>query len=67
MSLDAGLPTLVAIYATPNGNSVEETPGRRPKSPAEWRFDIQHIAAQVRRLHKVRAKENPAEQRTVPY
>ncbi len=57
-AMDAGLPTLLVIYATPNGNSIEETLGRRPKNPAEWRFDIQHVAAQVRRYREVATKQN---------
>ena len=51
-------PTLVVFYATPNGNSLEQTLGRRPKSPDEWRFDIQHVAAQVRKLREVRPGQN---------
>jgi hypothetical protein len=52
-SFDPKLPTLVVFYATPNGNSMEETLGRRPKSAAEWRFDIQHVAAQIRLLRSL--------------
>lgn len=51
-------PTLVVFYATPNGNSLEQALGRRPRSPEEWRFDIQHVAAQVRKLREVRPGEN---------
>lgn len=51
-------PTLVVFYAPPNGNTLAQTLGRRPKSPDEWRFDIQHVAAQVRRLREVRPGEN---------
>ena len=38
------------LYALPNGNSIEETAGRKPAGSNEWRFDIQHIAAQMRFL-----------------
>ncbi len=41
-------PTLLVIYACPNGSSAEETMGRRPRAPAEWKYDIQHVQAQVR-------------------
>jgi hypothetical protein len=40
----------LVIYALPNGNSIEETAGRHPASEREWRFGIQHIAAQTRWL-----------------
>jgi hypothetical protein len=57
---DPAKPTLVVFYALPNGNTIEETEGRRPKSAAEWRFDIQHIAAQTRLLRRVRPGVNIA-------
>lgn len=38
------------IYATPNGNTIEQTLGRLPKGTNEWRYDIQHVAAQTRFL-----------------
>lgn len=39
---------LLVLYALPNGNTIEQTLGRAPKATNEWRFDIQHIAAQTR-------------------
>ncbi len=57
-SFDPKLPTEVVFYATPNGNSVAETLGRRPRSPAEWHYDIQHVAAQIRRLREIRTAKN---------
>jgi len=41
-------PSLLILYAAPNGSTAEETIGRRPRTPAEWKYDIQHVAAQVR-------------------
>ncbi|PKO98306.1 MAG: hypothetical protein CVU13_10660 [Bacteroidetes bacterium HGW-Bacteroidetes-8] len=48
--------TRVILYALPNGNTIEQTEGlffedieNREK---EWRYDIQHIAAQVRFLRE---------------
>ena len=38
------------IYATPNGNSLEETLGCLKSEQTSWRFDIQHVAAQIRWL-----------------
>jgi hypothetical protein len=57
---DSAKPTLVIFYALPNGNTIEETEGRRPRSAAEWHFDIQHIAAQTRLLRQVRPDVNVA-------
>lgn len=42
----------VAIYALPNGNSIENTFGRRLRDGIDWHFDIQHIGAQTRWLWK---------------
>lgn len=39
---------LLVLYALPNGNTIEQTAGRRPHNTNEWRYDIQHIAAQIR-------------------
>jgi len=36
----------------PNGNSIEETIGRKPTNTNEWRYDIQHIGAQTRWLRE---------------
>ena len=38
------------IYATPNGNTLEETLGCLKSEQTSWRFDIQHVAAQIRWL-----------------
>ncbi len=45
--------TLV-IYAAPNGNSIEQTLGCQPVDASAWRFDIQHVAAQIRRVRQLR-------------
>lgn len=49
-AFDPARPTLLVIFATPNGNSLEETAGRQRKPGLHWRNDIQHIAAQTRLL-----------------
>ncbi len=41
------------IYATPNGNSLEQTWGCSAAPGRDFRFDIQHIAAQTRRLREI--------------
>lgn len=40
--------TVLVLYALPNGNTIEQTAGRIPAGTNEWRYDIQHIAAQMR-------------------
>lgn len=44
--------TLV-IYATPNGNTIEQTLGCAADPTLDFRFDIQHIAAQIRRWREL--------------
>lgn len=39
-------PTLVVFYALPNGNTTEQTIGKRMKVGDDWHYDIQHIGAQ---------------------
>lgn len=56
--LDPERPTRLIVYATPNGNSLEETLGEERSSEKSWRFDIQHAAAQVRKLREVNPREN---------
>lgn len=51
-TLDAQKPTRLVLYALPNGNTIEETIGRKPTSTNEWRYDIQHIGAQTRWLRQ---------------
>lgn len=52
-------PVVLLVYATPNGNTIEETLGAKDfDSKTEWRFDIQHVLAQtrfVRQMEKDRA------------
>ncbi|MEO6437462.1 MAG: hypothetical protein ABIP55_17090 [Tepidisphaeraceae bacterium] len=57
---DAKKPTLLIIYACPNGNSVEQTLGAKLESGIDWHFDIQHVAAQVRKLRQVDRSRNVA-------
>ncbi len=58
-------PTLVIFFATPNGNTIEQTMGCAPLlSPGlnpgdlDWHFDIQHIAAQTRVLRDIDRTRN---------
>ena len=44
---------VLVIYATPNGNTIEQTLGCAASKELDWRFDIQHFAAQIRRLREI--------------
>ena len=52
-SFSADKPVELVFYALPNGNTVEETIGRKLSSGDDWHFDIQHIGAQTRWLRQV--------------
>ena len=56
--VDPKRPTRLVIYATPNGNTIEQTLGCGKADGLSWHFDIQHVAAQVRRLRELSPKEN---------
>jgi hypothetical protein len=56
--VDPKRPTRLVIYATPNGNTIEQTLGCARADGLDWHFDIQHVAAQVRRLRELSPKEN---------
>jgi hypothetical protein len=57
-NFDPARPTRLVIYATPNGNTIEQTLGCGPSPGLDWHFDIQHVAAQVRRFRESTPKEN---------
>ena len=44
---------LLVLYALPNGNTIEQTFGKRLHEGDDWHFDIQHIGAQTRFLRSV--------------
>jgi hypothetical protein len=48
---DSTKPTLLIVYATPNGSTVEQTLGGEAAAGAtalDYRFDLQHVGAQIR-------------------
>src|SRR4051812_39630187 len=51
--LDRSKPTRLVIFATPNGNTIEQTLGCAKAPGLDWHFDIQHVAAQIRRLREM--------------
>ena len=54
----ASKPTLLVLFATPNGNTIEQTLGAAKADGVDWHFDIQHIAAQVRRMRETSTGRN---------
>lgn len=44
---------LLIFYALPNGNTIEQTFGKRINDGEDWHFNIQHIGAQTRFLRSV--------------
>jgi hypothetical protein len=44
---------LLVFYALPNGNTIEQTIGKKLQPGDDWHFDIQHIGAQTRWLRNV--------------
>lgn len=57
-TFDAKRSTLLVVYATPNGNTIEQTLGCAKAEGLDWHYDIQHVAAQIRRLREVNEREN---------
>lgn len=50
--------TELLFYALPNGNTIEQTLGKRMQPGDDWHFDIQHIAAQTRFLRRDQPDKN---------
>ena len=44
---------LLILYALPNGNTIEQTSGKRLREGDDWHHDIQHVGAQTRFLREV--------------
>lgn len=42
----------LVLFALPNGNTIEQTVGKKLKPGMDWHFDIQHIGAQIRLLRQ---------------
>ncbi len=45
-------PTKLILYALPNGNTIEQTIGKKLNPEDDWHYDIQHIGAQIRFLRE---------------
>jgi hypothetical protein len=50
--IDVDKAVLLVFYALPNGNTIEETVGKKLQPGDDWHFDIQHIGAQTRWLRQ---------------
>jgi len=44
--------TILVFYALPNGNTIEQTMGKKLQPGDDWHFDIQHIRAQTKFTRK---------------
>jgi len=55
---DPGKPTRIVFFALPNGNTTDQTFGKKVKEGVDWHYGIQHIGAQTRRLREVITDEN---------
>lgn len=50
--------SIVIFYALPNGNTTEQTMGKKMETSDDWHFDIQHIRAQTEFIRQQSASEN---------
>ena len=50
--------TIICFFALPNGNSTEQTMGRKMEAGDDWHFDIQHIRAQTGFIRQQLTNEN---------
>jgi hypothetical protein len=55
---DPHKPTEIILFALPNGNTIEQTIGKKLKPGDDWHFDIQHIGAQTRFLRDLIDQKN---------
>lgn len=49
---------VLVVYATPNGSTIEQTLGCAASKEIDWRFDIQHVAAQIRRRREIATEQD---------
>jgi hypothetical protein len=50
--------TIIVFFALPNGNSTEQTMGKKMQEGDDWHFDIQHIRAQTKFIRRQWPKKN---------
>lgn len=56
--LSAKKKTIICFFALPNGNSTEQTMGKKMQPGDDWHFDIQHIRAQTRFIREQMINKN---------
>lgn len=56
--LNPNKPTKLILFALPNGNTTEQTFGKKLATGDDWHFDIQHIGAQTAFIRKTDPKTN---------
>jgi len=54
---EKGEKVLLVFYALPNGNSIEQTIGKKTREGDDWHYNIQHIGAQTRYLRQLLKKQ----------
>ena len=57
MGFEKGDKVLLVFYALPNGNTIEQTFGKKLKEGDDWHYNIQHIGAQSRFLRQLLKKQ----------
>ncbi len=50
--------TIITFFALPNGNSTEQTMGKKMQPGDDWHFDIQHIKAQTKFIRQQLSNKN---------
>jgi len=50
--------TMIVLFALPNGNTTEQTMGKKLAEGDDWHFDIQHIRAQTKFLREKLSSQN---------
>ena len=58
LEMDAKKKTKMILFALPNGNDIEYTAGKVRKQEEDFRYDVQHIAAQTRWLRENKPQYN---------
>ena len=49
---------IIILYALPNGNTTEQTMGKKLQPGDDWHFDVQHIRAQTRFIRNALRNQN---------
>ena len=57
-ALLANKKTIITFFALPNGNTTEQTMGKKIVPGDDWHFDIQHIRAQTKFIRQQLINEN---------